>query len=163
MGQKISVDSASMMNKGLEVIEACWLFNVSCSDVQVVVHPESIIHSMVEYTDGSIISQMGNPDMRTPIAYSLLWPERGESGVASLDLFSVRQLNFEEPDLLRFPCLKLAQDAIQTGGTAPAVLNAANEVAVSAFLKAEINLLTYPILLKPHYRATLLRKLIQSI
>ncbi len=144
MGQKISVDSASMMNKGLEVIEACWLFNLKCNDVQVVVHPESVIHSMVEYTDGSIISQMGNPDMRTPIAYSLLWPERGESGVDSLDLFSVKQLNFEEPDLLLFPCLKLAQDAIQAGGTAPAVLNAANEVAVSAFLKAEIKFTDIP-------------------
>lgn len=144
MGQKISVDSASMMNKGLEVIEACWLFNVKCSDVQVVIHPESIIHSMVEYVDGSIISQMGNPDMRTPIAYSLLWPERGESGVSSLDLFSVKQLNFEEPDPLRFPCLKLAQDAIRTGGTAPAVLNAANEVAVAAFLNAQIKFTDIP-------------------
>lgn len=144
MGQKISVDSASMMNKGLEIIEACWLFNVKTSDVQVVIHPESIIHSMVEYTDGSIISQMGNPDMRTPIAYSLLWPDRGDSGVSSLDLLSVNQLNFEAPDAVRFPCLNLAREAIEAGGTAPAVLNAANEVAVSAFLNTKIKFTDIP-------------------
>lgn len=144
MGKKISVDSASMMNKGLEIIEACWLFNVKTSDVQVVIHPQSIIHSMVEYTDGSIISQMGNPDMRTPIAYSLLWPDRGESGVSSLDLLSVKQLNFEEPDAFRFPCLNLAREAIEAGGTAPAVLNAANEVAVSAFLNTKIKFIDIP-------------------
>jgi len=135
MGQKISVDSASLMNKGLELIEACWLFDVTPSKIDVHIHPESIIHSMVEYVDGSVLSQMGNPDMRTPIAYGLAWPERMTSGVSSLDLFKVGQLNFERPDLARFPCLQLAKDAFNVGGTACASLNAANEVSVASFLK----------------------------
>lgn len=134
MGRKISVDSATMMNKGLEVIEARWLFNMPAEKIQVVVHPQSVIHSMVEYADGSVIAQLGNPDMRTPIAHCLAYPERIDSGVASLDLFKIGRLDFEEPDFERFPCLRLAYDAIETGGTAPAVLNAANEIAVEAFL-----------------------------
>ena len=144
MGQKISVDSATMMNKGLEVIEACWLFKKKSSDIEVVVHPQSVIHSMVEYLDGSIIAQLGNPDMRTPIAYSLMWPERGVSGVKSLDLCAVQRLEFEQPDFGRFPCLRLAKEAIQAGGTAPTVLNAANEIAVSAFLDLKIKFLDIP-------------------
>jgi len=135
MGKKISVDSASLMNKGLELIEACWLFDVPPSKIDVHIHPESIIHSMVEYVDGSVLSQMGNPDMRTPIAYGLAWPERIAAGVSSLDLFKVGQLNFERPDIKRFPCLQLAKDAFNSGGTACASLNAANEVAVASFLK----------------------------
>lgn len=138
MGQKISVDSASLMNKGLELIEACWLFSVQPEVIQVVVHPQSIIHSMVAYNDGSVIAQMGNPDMRTPIAYGLAWPERIDSGVRSLDLFEVAQLNFEPADEVAFPCLALARQAFTLGGTAPAVLNAANEVAVQAFLDRKI-------------------------
>ncbi|WP_020406476.1 1-deoxy-D-xylulose-5-phosphate reductoisomerase [Hahella ganghwensis] len=138
MGQKISVDSATLMNKGLELIEACWLFDVMPQFVEVHIHPESIIHSMVEYSDGSIIAQMGNPDMRTPIAYGLSWPDRIEAGVETLDLFKVAQLNFSPPDRERFPCLRLAEEAFATGGTAPAILNAANEVAVAAFLKESI-------------------------
>jgi len=138
MGRKISVDSATMMNKGLEVIEACWLFDASPRQVQVVLHPQSVIHSMVDYVDGSVLAQLGNPDMRTPIAHALAWPERMASGVDSLDLFMVGQLDFEEPDLRRFPCLRLAFDAIEAGGTSPAVLNAANEVAVDAFLEGRI-------------------------
>lgn len=134
MGQKISVDSATMMNKGLELIEACWLFDVSQDQVDVLVHPQSIVHSMVQYTDGSTLVQMGNPDMRTPIAYGLAWPERIGSGVARLDLTAVAQLNFFAPDEQRFPALRLARAALQQGGTAPVVLNAANEVAVAAFL-----------------------------
>ena len=134
MGQKISVDSATMMNKGLEVIEACWLFHTRPDKIKVVLHPQSVIHSMVEYTDGSVLAQMGNPDMRTPIAHALAWPERIESGVSSLDLFEIAQLDFEAPDCRRFPCLSLAYQAIEQGGTAPAILNAANEIAVSAFL-----------------------------
>ncbi len=133
MGKKISVDSASMMNKGLEVIEAHWLFNAQADQIQVLVHPQSVIHSMVEYLDGSLIAQMGTPDMRTPIAYALGFPERIEAGVNGLDLMG-RNLNFEAPDYQRFPCLKLAFDALQAGGSAPAVLNAANEVAVDHFL-----------------------------
>ena len=144
MGQKISVDSASLMNKGLELIEACWLFHCSADQVQVVVHPESVVHSMVSYIDGSVIAQMGNPDMRTPIAYGMGWPNRLESGVKPLDFFQVAQLNFEEPDLDRFPCLKLAQDSFKTGGTAPAILNAANEQAVAAFLSNEIAFMDIP-------------------
>ncbi len=144
MGQKISVDSATMMNKGLEVIEACWLFKKKSSDIEVVVHPQSVIHSMVEYLDGSIIAQLGNPDMRTPIAYSLMWPERGVSGVKSLDLCAVQRLEFEQPDFERFPCLRLAKEAIEAGGTAPTVLNAANEIAVSAFLDLKIKFLDIP-------------------
>ena len=138
MGRKISVDSATMMNKGLELIEACWLFNTTPENIQVVIHPQSVIHSMVEYTDGSVIAQLGNPDMRTPIAYGLAWPERIESGVDSLNLFDVARLDFEEPDLERFPCLRLAGEAMTRGGTATAVLNASNEVAVAEFLAEKI-------------------------
>ncbi len=138
MGPKISIDSATMMNKGLEVIEACQLFSVDVDDVQVVVHPESIIHSMVSYADGSVIAQMGRPDMRTPIAHALAWPERIDSGVEALDLFKVSGLHFEEPDTTRFPLLRLAFEAQRAGGTAPAILNAANEVAVAAFLNGDV-------------------------
>ncbi len=144
MGRKISVDSATMMNKGLEVIEACLLFNAAPDRVEVVLHPQSIIHSLVEYSDGSTLAQMGNPDMRTPIAHALAWPDRIESGVAGLDLFSVGRLDFEPPDEVRFPCLALAYRAIREGGTAPAVLNAANEVAVEAFLNARISFTAIP-------------------
>ena len=138
MGRKISVDSATMMNKGLEVIEAHWLFGASASQIDVVIHPQSVIHSMVSYVDGSVLAQLGNPDMRTPIAHALAYPERIESGVAQIDLTAIAQLCFERPDFDRFPCLKLAYDALQAGGTAPAILNAANEVAVDAFLNREI-------------------------
>ncbi len=138
MGRKISVDSATLMNKGLELIEACWLFGMSPDRVQVVVHPESIIHSLVQYVDGSTLAQLGNPDMRTPIALGLAWPERIPAGVAALDLFATGQLNFESPDESRFPALRLARDAMQAGGCAPAVLNAANEVAVEAFLDGKL-------------------------
>ncbi|MEN0037101.1 MAG: 1-deoxy-D-xylulose-5-phosphate reductoisomerase [Cellvibrio sp.] len=138
MGQKISVDSATMLNKGLELIEACWLFNTRPQQVQVVIHPQSVIHSMVEYIDGSVLAQLGNPDMRTPIAHALAWPERIESGVASLDLIATARLDFTAPDYERFPCLRLAQQAAETSGTAPALLNAANEVAVVAFLNRAI-------------------------
>lgn len=138
MGRKISVDSATMMNKGLELIEACLLFSVDPDDVQVVIHPQSIIHSMVDYVDGSVLAQMGNPDMRTPIAYAMAWPERFDSGVAPLDIFQVGHMDFERPDLQRFPCLKLAYDAIKAGGIMPTVLNAANEIAVQAFLDERI-------------------------
>ena len=134
MGRKISVDSATMMNKGLEVIEARWLFDARPHQIQVVVHPQSVIHSMVQYVDGSVLAQLGNPDMRTPIAHALAWPERHESGVAALDLFDIARLDFEPPDMQRFPCLRLAFEAVAAGGTAPAVLNAANEVAVARFL-----------------------------
>ncbi len=138
MGRKISVDSATMMNKGLEVIEAHWLFGVSPSQIQVVIHPQSVIHSMVEYADGSVIAQMGNPDMRTPIAQTLAYPERIESGATALDLCKLGQFTFEEPDLRRFPSLQLAYDALAEAGTAPAILNAANEVAVQAFLDGRL-------------------------
>ncbi len=138
MGRKISVDSATMMNKGLEVIEASWLFNASADDIQVVIHPQSVIHSMVAYSDGSVLAQLGNPDMRTPIAHALAWPKRMPSGVAPLDIFKIAQLNFQEPDFERFICLKLAYDALRIGGTAPAILNAANEIAVAAFLQEQI-------------------------
>lgn len=144
MGKKISVDSASMMNKGLEVIEARWLFNASADDIQVVVHPQSVIHSLVEYVDGSVIAQLGNPDMRIPIAYGLAWPERIDSGVKSLDLFKVATMNFSAPDFDRFPCLALAYQALRAAGTAPSMLNAANEVAVSAFLDRQIPFLAIP-------------------
>ena len=144
MGRKISVDSASMMNKGLEVIEAHWLFNANADDIQVVVHPQSVIHSLVEYVDGSVLAQLGNPDMRTPIAYGLAYPERIDAGVAPLDLFKVATLNFTAPDFARFPCLKLAYQALRAAGTAPAVLNAANEVAVAAFLDRKISFLAIP-------------------
>ena len=144
MGRKISVDSASMMNKGLEVIEAHWLFNAGADDIQVVVHPQSVIHSLVEYVDGSVMAQLGNPDMRTPIAYGLAYPERIDSGVAPLDLFKVATMNFAAPDFERFPCLALAYQALRAAGTAPAVLNAANEVAVAAFLDKQISFLAIP-------------------
>ncbi len=134
MGRKISVDSATLMNKGLELIEACWLFDATPDQIQVVVHPQSVIHSMVAYDDGSVIAQLGNPDMRTPIAYGLSWPERIDAGVETLDLFQVARLDFEAPDESRFPCLRLAREAMLMGGAAPAILNAANEVAVDAFL-----------------------------
>jgi 1-deoxy-D-xylulose-5-phosphate reductoisomerase len=140
MGRKISVDSATMMNKGLEVIEACWLFGTDTSRVQVVIHPQSVIHSLVQYQDGSVLAQLGNPDMRTPIAHALGWPGRLDAGVAALDLFKVGHLDFEEPDLERFPCLSLAFQAARQGGTAPAILNAANEIAVAAFLDRRIDL-----------------------
>lgn len=138
MGRKISVDSATMMNKGLEVIEACWLFNTTPDQIQVVIHPESVIHSMVSYDDGSVLAQLGNPDMRTPIAHAMAWPQRMTSGVQELDLFEVAQLNFERPDMQRFPCLSLAYAAGKAGGTSPAIMNAANEVAVQSFLDEEI-------------------------
>ena len=134
MGRKISVDSATMMNKGLELIEACWLFSLPESLVEVMIHPQSVVHSMVQYRDGSVLAQLGNPDMRTPIAHSLAWPERIDAGVDALDMFKVGRLDFETPDVQRFPCLRLAQEALCAGGTASAVLNAANEVAVQAFL-----------------------------
>ncbi len=148
MGRKISVDSATMMNKGLEVIEACWLFHTSPQQIQVVLHPQSVIHSMVEYNDGSVLAQLGNPDMRTPIAHALAWPERIDSGVDRLDLFQVARLDFEAPDLERFPCLRLAYEAIEAGGTAPTVLNAANEVAVQAFLEGRLGFLGIPTLVE---------------
>ena len=138
MGRKISVDSASMMNKGLELIEACWLFDAKPSQVEVVIHPQSVIHSLVDYVDGSVLAQLGNPDMRTPIANALAWPERIDSGAAPLDLFAVARLDFQAPDEQRFPCLRLAREAAEVGGSAPAMLNAANEVAVAAFLERRI-------------------------
>ena len=138
MGRKISVDSASMMNKGLELIEACWLFDAPPAKVEVVVHPQSVIHSLVDYVDGSVLAQLGNPDMRTPIANALAWPERIDSGVAPLDLFAIARLDFHAPDEQRFPCLRLARQAAEAGTSAPAVLNAANEVAVEAFLERRI-------------------------
>jgi len=138
MGRKISVDSATMMNKGLEVIEARWLFGAIDERIAVVIHPQSIVHSMVEYADGSILAQLGQPDMRTPIAYALGYPERIASGVAPLDLTRVGRLDFHAPDVGRFPCLRLAETALKQGGTMPAVLNAANEVAVEAFLERRI-------------------------
>ena len=144
MGRKISVDSASMMNKGLEVIEAHWLFNAAADDIQVVVHPQSVVHSLVEYVDGSVLAQLGNPDMRIPIAYGLAWPERIDSGVAPLDLFKVATMDFAAPDLGRFPCLALAYRTLRAAGTAPAMLNAANEVAVEAFLDKRISFLSIP-------------------
>ncbi len=138
MGRKISVDSATMMNKGLEVIEARWLFDARPEQIDVVVHPQSVIHSLVQYVDGSVLAQLGNPDMRTPIAHALAWPQRHSSGVAALNLFDIARLDFEPPDVQRFPCLRLAFDAVAAGGTAPAVLNAANEVAVARFLNGEL-------------------------
>ena len=139
MGRKISVDSATMMNKGLEVIEACWLFDTGPERVEVLVHPQSVIHSMVEYDDGSVLAQLSNPDMRTPIAHGLGWPERLEAGVEPLDMLARGNLDFEPPDLESFPCLKLAMEAAQAGGGAPVVLNAANEVAVAAFLAGRLS------------------------
>lgn len=144
MGPKITIDSATMMNKGLEVIEAHWLFNASADQIDVVVHPQSIIHSMVEYNDGSVLAQLGNPDMRTPIAYGLGFPNRLESGVSSLDLVKIGRLDFLPPDFERFPCLRLAYDALRAGGTAPAILNAVNEIAVEAFLADRIGFMDIP-------------------
>ena len=138
MGQKISVDSATLMNKGLELIEACWLFDVTYDQIDIVVHPQSIIHSLVQYVDGSVLAQMGNPDMRTPIAHALAWPKRINSGVSDLNLAEIAQLDFEEPDLVNFPCLGLAYEAARVGLDAPVVLNASNEVAVQAFLDGRI-------------------------
>lgn len=148
MGRKISVDSATLMNKGLELIEACWLFDVDESGIDVVVHSQSIIHSMVRYVDGSVIAQMGNPDMRTPIAYGLAWPERIDAGVEPLDFMQITSLDFEAPDEQRFPCLALARQAWQQGGTASAVLNAANEIAVAAFLDRNIGFTDIPIIIE---------------
>ncbi|WP_051207462.1 1-deoxy-D-xylulose-5-phosphate reductoisomerase [Saccharospirillum impatiens] len=139
MGQKISVDSATLMNKGLELIEACWLFGLQPADVEVVVHPQSVIHSMVRYIDGSVIAQMGTPDMRTPIAYGLAYPDRIDSGSATLAFTTELGLSFDQPDRARFPCLRLAEEAIAVGGTCPAVLNAANEVSVEAFLQRRLS------------------------
>ena len=157
MGRKISVDSASLMNKGLEVIEAHYLFQARPDQIEVVVHPESIVHSLVSYADGSVLAQLGNPDMRTPIAHAMGWPDRHTSGVARLDLPSIAQLNFAAPDLERFPCLALAIAAIQTAGTAPTVLNAANEVAVTHFLQQRI-----PFTAIPHIIETSLTELAKS-
>ncbi|SFN22419.1 1-deoxy-D-xylulose 5-phosphate reductoisomerase [Formivibrio citricus] len=148
MGRKISVDSASLMNKGLEVIEAHWLFNAPHDRIKVVVHPQSVVHSLVEYVDGSVLAQLGSPDMRTPIANALAYPERIEAGVEQLDLFAVGRLDFEAPDLKRFPCLQLAFDALAAGGAAPAMLNAANEVAVAAFLERRIGFTAIPRLIE---------------
>jgi len=138
MGNKISVDSASMMNKGLECIEAKWLFDTSMDNIEVLIHPQSIVHSLVQYVDGSVLAQLGNPDMRTPIAHGLAWPERLASGVADLNLSEIAQLSFEQPDLVKFPCLQLAYNAAEQAGDAPAVLNAANEIAVQAFLDGRV-------------------------
>lgn len=148
MGQKISVDSATMMNKGLEVIEAHWLFEAAPDKIQVVIHPQSVIHSMVAYVDGSVIAQLGNPDMRTPIAHAMGYPDRIESGVSALDLFKVAHLDFEAPDFKRFPCLGLAYQALSTGGNMPAVLNAANEIAVESFLKRRMSFKAIPTMIE---------------
>ena len=148
MGPKITIDSATLMNKGLEVIEAHWLFNASAEQIEVVVHPQSVIHSMVEYIDGSVLAQLGNPDMRTPIAYALGYPTRLQSGVSSLDLFKIAQLNFEAPDTRKFPCLRLAFDALKAGGNAAAIMNAANEVAVEAFINEKIRFTDIPALIE---------------
>jgi 1-deoxy-D-xylulose-5-phosphate reductoisomerase len=144
MGRKISVDSATMMNKGLEVIEAHWLFTAAPNQIEVVIHPQSVIHSMVSYKDGSVIAQLGNPDMRTPIAYGLAFPERINAGVAPLDLMKVGKLEFEPMDLHRFPCVRLAYDAMTRGGTAPTILNAANEIAVESFLDEKLAFIDIP-------------------
>jgi 1-deoxy-D-xylulose-5-phosphate reductoisomerase len=144
MGRKISVDSATLMNKGLELIEACLLFNLPAAQVDIVVHPQSIVHSLVEYCDGSMLAQLGNPDMRVPIAHALGWPDRIASGVESLDIVRAGRLDFEAPDLERFPCLQLARTAAEAGGSAPAVLNAANEIAVSAFLDRRLAFVEIP-------------------
>jgi 1-deoxy-D-xylulose-5-phosphate reductoisomerase len=138
MGRKISVDSATLMNKGLEVIEACWLFGTGPEHIKVVVHPQSVIHSLVQYRDGSVLAQLGNPDMRTPIAHALAWPERLDSGVAPLELVGVGRMDFQDPDFANFPCLRLAIEAARAGGSSPAVLNAANEIAVDAFLAGRL-------------------------
>jgi 1-deoxy-D-xylulose-5-phosphate reductoisomerase len=144
MGRKISVDSATLMNKGLELIEACLLFELPPGQIEVVIHPQSLVHSFVEYLDGSMLAQLGNPDMRTPIAHALSWPERVHSGVESLDIIRTARLDFEAPDVGRFPCLRLAREAAEAGGTAPAALNAANEVAVEAFLDRRLAFMNIP-------------------
>ncbi|MGZ8192090.1 MAG: 1-deoxy-D-xylulose-5-phosphate reductoisomerase [Methylobacter sp.] len=148
MGRKISVDSATMMNKGLEMIEACLLFNMQPDQIQVVIHLQSVIHSMVDYVDGTVLAQMGNPDMRIPIAHSLAWPERFDSGAEPLNIFAVRRMDFEEPNLERFPCLHLAYEAIAAGGIMPTVLNAANEIAVEAFLNENVRFTDIPIIIE---------------
>ncbi len=148
MGRKISVDSATMMNKGLEIIEACWLFDTDTQHIDVVIHPQSVIHSMVQYNDGSVLAQLGNPDMRTPIAYALGWPERIASGVDDLNLFEIAQLNFEQPDPDRFPCLRLASEAMDAGGTKTTILNAANEIAVEAFLSGDLKFSAIPVVIE---------------
>jgi 1-deoxy-D-xylulose-5-phosphate reductoisomerase len=148
MGKKISVDSATMMNKGLEMIEACLLFNMQPEQIQVVIHPQSVIHSMVDYVDGTVLAQMGNPDMRIPIAHSMAWPERFDSGVAPLNIFDVGRMDFEEPNLERFPCLRLAYEAIHAGGIMPTVLNAANEIAVDAFLNERVRFTDIPVIIE---------------
>ncbi len=148
MGRKISVDSATLMNKGLELIEACWLFGMSPQRIQVVIHPQSVIHSLVEYIDGSVLAQLGNPDMRTPIAHAMAWPQRMTAGVGGLDLFAIARLDFSEPDMARFPCLRLAREAMRAGGTAPAILNAANEVAVQAFLDERLPFMAIPVVIE---------------
>ena len=148
MGRKISVDSATMMNKGLEVIEAFWLFGLPLEKIKVLIHPQSVVHSMVRYRDGSVLAQLGQPDMRTPIAYGLGWPERIDAGVSPLNLTQLADLNFSEPDLAHFPCLALAFAAAKAGGTAPAVLNAANEVAVAAFLDDGLPYLQIPVVVE---------------
>jgi len=162
MGRKISVDSATMMNKGLEVIEACLLFNMPPEQIEVIVHPQSVIHSMVDYVDGTVLAQMGNPDMRIPIAHALAWPDRFDSGAEPLDLFGVRQLNFERPDMARFPCLRLAYEAVGVGGVMPAVLNAANEIAVAAFLDKQICFTSIPLIIE-HCMQTVIPRPADSI
>lgn len=157
MGQKISVDSATMMNKGLEVIEAHWLFEAPPDKIQVVIHPQSVIHSMVAYVDGSVIAQLGNPDMRTPIAHAMGYPERIESGVSALDMFKIAHLDFEQPDIKRFPCLDLAYQALHAGGNMPAVLNAANEIAVESFLQRRMAFTAIPTMIK-HVMQTIQRE-----
>lgn len=148
MGRKISVDSATMMNKGLEVIEAHWLFNAPAEKIQVVIHPQSVIHSMVAYVDGSVVAQLGNPDMRTPIAHAMGYPERIESGVPALDMFKVAHLDFEEPDFDKFVCLRLAYEALKAGNNMPTVLNAANEVAVESFLNGQMKFTAIPVMIE---------------
>ena len=148
MGRKISVDSATMMNKGLEMIEACILFDMTPDQIQVVIHPQSIIHSMVDYVDGTVLAQMGNPDMRIPIAYSMAWPERFDSGVEPLNIFDVGRMDFQEPSQERFPCLRLAYEAISLGGTMPTILNAANEIAVEAFLNEQVWFTDIPVIIE---------------
>jgi 1-deoxy-D-xylulose-5-phosphate reductoisomerase len=148
MGRKISVDSATMMNKGLEVIEAHWLFNAAPEQIQVVIHPQSVIHSMVQYIDGSVLAQLGNPDMRTPIAHAMGYPDRIDSGVAPLDMFAVAHLDFESPDFECFPCLRLAYKALAVGGNMPAILNAANEIAVESFLNEQMPFTAIPLMIE---------------
>jgi 1-deoxy-D-xylulose-5-phosphate reductoisomerase len=148
MGRKISVDSASLMNKGLELIEACFMFGLPPSQVEILVHPQSVIHSMVEYIDGSVLAQLACPDMRTPIAFGMAWPERITAGTDFLDLIRTRQLDFLAPDVTRFPCLALARAVADTGGLAPAILNAANEVAVTAFLERRLNFPDIPVVIE---------------